>query len=208
MKDFNVEFCDCSVSEDEGERLLSLAYEASKLDYPAMEIGSYIGTSTIFLGKGMESHDQILFSLDTHRGSKEHEPGGGNFNSQYYDEEEKRYNTFPVFERNIAKAGLLDVVVPIVSSSALVAERWSIPLSLLFIDGEHDIKSTVRDYKLWAKHIIKRGVLILHDVFPEPFERTKNGRREGPSVVYDLVVNSNNYKDLGVHNTLGIFEKL
>ena len=55
--------------ESEGALLYSLGLMASKLG-PCLEVGSYCGKSTVYLGSGVREANGQLFALDHHRGSE------------------------------------------------------------------------------------------------------------------------------------------
>mgnify|MGYP003324515594 CR=1 FL=1 len=49
---------------------------------PIMEIGSYCGKSAIYLSKGAILNDQLVYTIDHHFGSEEHQ-----INEEYFDNE-------------------------------------------------------------------------------------------------------------------------
>ena len=61
---------------EEGRCLYETALEASVAG-PCLEIGSYCGLSTLYLGVGCRANKAILYAVDHHRGSEEHQPGRG-----------------------------------------------------------------------------------------------------------------------------------
>ena len=77
-------------------------------------------------------------------------------------------DTLPVFRRTIHDAGLEDVVVAVVGASATVGRHWRTPLSLLFVDGGHGEEPAHTDYETWAPWVRAGGLLLIHDVFPDP----------------------------------------
>jgi hypothetical protein len=42
------------------------------------------------------------------------------------------------------------------------------PVSLLFLDGGHTEKQAQADYEAWSRHVPPGGLLVIHDVFPDP----------------------------------------
>ncbi|MCB0971716.1 MAG: class I SAM-dependent methyltransferase, partial [Acidimicrobiales bacterium] len=62
---------------DEGDALWAAALEASAAvpGRPYLEIGSYCGKSSIWLGAAARANDVVLFALDHHRGSEENQAG-------------------------------------------------------------------------------------------------------------------------------------
>ena len=59
-------------------RAVSLAPRA----LPCLEIGSYCGKSTIYLGAACQRSGRVLFAVDHHAGSEEHQPGEGYFDPE------------------------------------------------------------------------------------------------------------------------------
>lgn len=190
------------LAEDEMEKLYELGKICAERG-PCLEIGSYCGLSAICLGLGIKEKGGILFSIDHHRGSEEHQYGEEYFDPDLYDEHNKRINTFPVFEKNIERANLLDIVIPIVAKSHVVARMWSTPLSLVFIDGSHSFESAKKDYVSWGPHIMPGGILAIHDVF---FDPSKGG--DAPRRVYEMALSSGLFEKYDFVNTLGILRRV
>ena len=65
----------------EGEALSKWAEEFSNKG-PIMEIGSYCGKSTLFLSYGANKNNQLVFTVDHHNGSEEHQ-----IDEEYFDNE-------------------------------------------------------------------------------------------------------------------------
>ena len=61
--------------DHEGQQLYEWANQAAPIG-PLLEIGSYCGRSTLWLGQAAKAHDAVVFALDHHRGSEEHQAGG------------------------------------------------------------------------------------------------------------------------------------
>ena len=47
----------------------------SDLPGPMLEVGSYCGKSTVYLGAAARERDRVVFAVDHHRGSEENQPG-------------------------------------------------------------------------------------------------------------------------------------
>lgn len=153
------------LAPEEGETLYRAGYACAGLGRPCLEIGGYCGLSTVYLGLGVRDGGGILFSIDHHGGSEEHQPGEGFHDPELFDPDKERMDSFPEFERTLDRAGLRDTVVPIVASSRLVARMWATPLSLVLIDGGHSPEAAWSDYRGFAPHIVSGGLLAVHDVF-------------------------------------------
>ncbi len=189
------------LDEDEGRRLYELAAEAS-LTGPCLEIGSYCGKSAVYLGKGCQENRGILFSIDHHRGSEEQQPGEAYFDSELLDKETGLIDTFRLFRKTLRDFSLEDTVIPIVSASKTVARSWNTLLSLVFIDGSHTFESAYTDFTLWSPHLMPGGVLLIHDIFPDP---AQGG--QAPYDVYKIARNSGLFAEEPMVKTLAILRR-
>jgi predicted O-methyltransferase YrrM len=188
------------LDEDEGRCLYDIARKASRLG-PCLEIGSYCGKSTIYIGTACKANNSILFSIDHHRGSEEQQPGQAYFDPALFDPEAGRVDTFREFRKTLEKAGLEDTVVSIVSRSDVAARLWATPVSLVFIDGGHTAEEALTDYDCWRPHIMPGGYLLIHDIFEDPDEGGQAPRR-----IYDLARSSGLFNPLSMIKTLGVLQ--
>jgi len=185
----------------EGMRLYDLARDVSGLG-PCLEIGSYCGKSSLYLGTGCRANGGILFSIDHHRGNEEQQPGEAYCDATLVDARSGRINTFDYFRETLEQADLEDTVVPIVSPSKVVARRWATPLSLVFIDGGHTFEAAVADYTDWAGHVMPGGYLLIHDIFFDPAEGG-----QAPRHIYERACRSGLFADRGVLKTLAVLQR-
>jgi predicted O-methyltransferase YrrM len=183
----------------EGLALYDAALRATQ--GPLLEIGSYCGKSALYLGAAARERGTVLYSIDHHRGSEEHQPG-----QEYHDpalvDGTRRVDTFPVFRRTIEEAGLTDVVVPLVAPSAVVARGWATPLALVFVDGGHSQAAADADFAGWAPHVAPGGYLAIHDVFEDPAE---GGRP--PYVIYRRAIDSGAFTEVSRTGSLRVLER-
>lgn len=118
-----------------------------------VEIGSWKGKSTIWLGKGSMAGRKVkVWAIDPHTGSDEHRQVLG------------AVNTFDEFMRNIARSGLDGLVAPIVKSSKDAAKGFEGPVEFVFIDGAHDYESVKTDFEVWFPKVVEGGTVAFHDV--------------------------------------------
>jgi predicted O-methyltransferase YrrM len=187
--------------EHEGRQLYEWAQQAAPIG-PLLEIGSYCGKSTIWLGQAAKAHGTVVFALDHHRGSEEHQPG-----ESHHDEAltntAGQFDTFGEFRRNIGAAGLEDTVVPIVASSEIVGPHWQGGLGMVFIDGGHSLDAALTDYRAWAPHLLPGGILAIHDVFPDPADGG-----QAPFTIWQLATQSGLFEPLGTQDTLRGLKRL
>jgi predicted O-methyltransferase YrrM len=154
---------------EEGELLFRYAVE--RLPHgPALEVGTYCGKSAVYLGAAARETGpgSIVFTVDHHRGSEENQAGWEHHDPTVVDPELGVMETLPFFRRTIARAGLEEQVVAVVGRSTVVSAHWRTPLSLLFIDGGHGEQPAHDDYAGWTPWVMPGGLLVVHDVFPDP----------------------------------------
>lgn len=185
---------------DEGLALYEAALAAP--EGPLLEIGSYCGKSAIYLGAAARERGTVVFSIDHHRGSEEHQPG-----QEYHDpalvDAAGRVDTFPVFRTTIEDAGLADVVVAIVAPSSVVARGWTTPLPFVFVDGGHSQAAADADFEGWAPHVERGGLLAIHDVFEDPAE---GGRP--PYAIYRRAIDSGAFAEASRTGSLRVLERI
>ncbi|MEQ8404361.1 MAG: class I SAM-dependent methyltransferase [Oceanicaulis sp.] len=192
------------LAPDEGEALHRHALIAAEAAPGAfVEIGSWCGRSSVYLGRAARTAGGLLFAVDHHRGSEEHQPGEGYHDPDLFDPELGLVDTLPEFRRTIARAGLEAHVSALVGPSAQIGARWGGPISFLFIDGGHAMETALADYRAWAGHVARGGLMAIHDVFPNP----KDGGRP-PYEIWKLAVASGLFEPVTRVNTLEILRRL
>ncbi len=156
---------------DEGLALYVAAVDAARLGLPLLEVGSYCGRSTLLLAAAARDAGVDAVTVDHHRGSEEQQPGWEYHDPDLVDPDERvggRMETLPEFRRTLYAAGLEEHVVAVVGRSPRVAALWGRPLGLVFVDGGHTDAHATADYEGWAPHLAPGGLLVIHDVFPDP----------------------------------------
>lgn len=153
--------------DDEGLLLHRRALEQLPAG-PALEVGSYCGKSAVYLGAAARQVGGTLFTVDHHHGSEENQAGWEHHDPEVVDSRTGRMDTLPFLRRTLERAGLEEHVVAVVGQSATVSRHWATPLSLLFIDGGHAEEHAQIDYTGWAPWVQPGGLLVIHDVFPDP----------------------------------------
>ncbi|WP_417493538.1 class I SAM-dependent methyltransferase [Maricaulis sp.] len=186
----------------EGEALAALAREAGRLG-PVLEIGSYCGKSALYLGPAAREAGSLLYTLDHHRGSEEHQAGEEYHDPELFNAELGAVETLPALRSTLFRAGLEDCVVPLVGRSALIAAHWTTPLGMVFIDGGHSMEAALADYRGWSGKLVAGGILAIHDVFPDPAD---GGRP--PYEIWKLAVASGLYETVNRVGTLEVLRRL
>ncbi len=181
---------------DEGRALHNHASTVA-VEGPFLEVGSYCGKSTVYLGAAACQRGRLLFAVDHHRGSEENQPGWEWHEPDLVDSASGLIDTLPEFRRTIRDSGLDGTVVAVVGDSPSVAAVWGTPLALLFIDGGHGVKPAHADYQGWVPHLVEGGTLLIHDVFPDPAD---GGRP--PFEIYQRAVASGAFEELDAVGSL------
>ena len=181
---------------DEGQALHNHASTVAA-EGPFLEVGSYCGKSTVYLGAAACQRGRLLFAVDHHRGSEENQPGWEWHDPDLVDPASGLIDTLPEFRSTIRDSGLDGTVVAVVGDSPSVAAAWGTPLALLFIDGGHGVKPAHADYQGWVPHLVEGGTLLIHDVFPDPAD---GGRP--PFEIYQRAVASGAFEELDAVGSL------
>ena len=181
--------------DNEGRQLYEWAARAAPLG-PIIEIGSYCGRSTIWLAQAALRDNTVVYAVDHHRGSEEHQPGESHHDPALVDGS-GAVDTFHEFRRNIIEAGVDSAVIPIVAASAQLARFWRGELAMVFIDGGHSLEAAMTDYRAWVGHLRPGGILAIHDVFADPVEGGL-----APFTIWQLASQSGLFEPLGTEGSL------
>jgi predicted O-methyltransferase YrrM len=137
------------------ESWLFYKVQSLPLDATIIEIGSYMGRSTIAMGFACAGTDRKIYCID------KWEP-----NPEYPD------ISVDTWTSNITKFGLLSVVHPMRGDSKEMLSTWVDNKNLprprfIFIDGSHRYADVLSDFNLSYDIILNGGWIALHDVTPE-----------------------------------------
>jgi predicted O-methyltransferase YrrM len=187
---------------EEGRALYSYALECGARG-PVLEVGSYCGKSTVYLGEACRERRVSLYAIDHHRGSEEHQPGEEYHDQELFDGKAGLMDTFRAFRQTIREAALEEIVVPIVASSLVASRDWHTPLGMVFIDGGHSREAAQADYRSWASHVVTDGILAIHDIFTDPAEGG-----QAPYEILKLAIASGLFVEVDRVKTLGVLRRL
>ena len=177
---------------------------AVEVDGPLLEVGSYCGKSSVYLGYAAQSIGRVLYALDHHRGSEENQAGWEHHDPELIDKQKGVMDTLPYFRDAIFAAGLEHVVIALVGHSGVIARNWTTPLSFLFIDGGHGEEPAKADFNGWVPKVKEGGTLAIHDVFPNP----KDGGRPPYEQIYLPAIESGNWNEVRVEGSLRILKRV
>jgi predicted O-methyltransferase YrrM len=143
-------------SEAEAELLLATVTRALREltdDCAVVEIGSYLGRSTVLLAstvRDLRPRGQVV-AIDPHGG----EVGIAG------DLDRQGVSTYEAFCANMVAADMQDVVRTIRKRSTDTS--WDQPIGLLFVDGLHDYDSVSADFGHFERWIRPGGFVAFHD---------------------------------------------
>jgi predicted O-methyltransferase YrrM len=114
----------------------------------ALEIGSYLGASTCYIGAGLRGKDARLVCVDDWQ--NENMPDG-------------KRDTFAEFMRNVAPVRSRIVAVR-KRSAHITADDVGGLVDFAFLDGDHTYLGTKADLELVEPMMTRTGVIAFHDV--------------------------------------------
>jgi predicted O-methyltransferase YrrM len=172
-------------------------------DGVGVEIGTYCGKSTVMLGAAAQAGGGVLFTIDHHHGSEEHQPGWEYHDTTMVDPVTGLFDTLPTLRHTLDGAGLDEHVVAIVGKSTVVARGWRTPVQFLFIDGGHTEEAAQRDFDGWAPWVVVGGGLVIHDVFPNPDEGG-----QAPFHIYRRALDSGEFREVSAMGSMRVLERV
>jgi predicted O-methyltransferase YrrM len=190
------------LSDKEAKKLQELFLNVHHLG-SVLEIGTYCGKSTLNFALIAKKIGGLIYTVDHHTGSEEHQLGEEYHDEDLYDKRLKKFNTLPEFLKNLRSSNLGKYIIPILNKSSEASKTFSELISLLFIDGGHSLEAALSDYNSWKNKISSGGLLVIHDVFPNP-----NDGGRPPFEIYCKARKSKQFEDLGIYETLGILKKI
>jgi cephalosporin hydroxylase len=120
-----------------------------------VEIGSYMGKSTVFFGRSLQVLGGAgrVTSIDPHSGDRQQRQGFGM----------AEIPSFDMFRTHIRLAGVDQLIDPIVATSSDAAKEWTEPFQFLFIDGWHSYDAVLADGREWVPMMSGEGVVVFDD---------------------------------------------
>ncbi len=174
----------------EGQALSSIALMVEKESPIYIEIGSWKGFSSVFIGIIAQRKGGHLYCIDHWKGS----PG------VFFHNLEK--DCFNKFRHNIEEMGLSNVVHPLVMPSAVANKIFCNEIAdMIFIDADHRYEQIKQDIEMWWPKVKVGGMLCGHDA---------NGRWEDYTETEKETLNNNLDKDfiVSLHCHAGVVKAL
>lgn len=190
---------------DEAQTLFEIAEEyLSQPDSVGLgiEIGTYCGKSTVYLGAAAQAHGATIVTVDHHRGSEEHQPGWEYHDTDLVDPHTGTLDTSARFRRTMFDADLETTVIGMLAPSTVAAKVWGTPADFVFIDGGHSMEAAQNDLDGWARWVRVGGALLIHDVFPDPAD---GGRP--PYEIYRQALDSGDFTEVRAEGSLRVLRR-
>ncbi|MBI4708036.1 MAG: class I SAM-dependent methyltransferase [Candidatus Omnitrophica bacterium] len=192
------------LTEKEARALYDTVCNLSAKEPVVVEIGSWLGKSSVILGKGLKKKKAgKLFCIDPFDAS------GDKIGEEDYHRRAERLG-IPLVEkfiRNLKKCGVFEYVEILQGKSWEFSGEWNKEVDFLFIDGDHSYEAVLRDYLDWGKFVKKGGFIGFHDVAMNPEE--KSVYQDGPwRVVKDKIIDNKDWADKVFFHSLFIAKKV
>ncbi|MDQ1680557.1 MAG: hypothetical protein QOI42_1416 [Frankiaceae bacterium] len=124
-----------------------------------VEVGSYLGRSTVVLGAGARHGGRPgVVAVDPHEGNNGREGSEG---------DDGDASTYALFRHHLSAFELDTDVQAIRASSTDAAATWHEPIRLLYVDGLHTEEAVHADLAAWGPFLEEGGAVVLDD-FGEP----------------------------------------
>ena len=187
---------------DEGRALYAtaVAYLGAGI---GVEIGTYCGKSAVILGAAARQTGGLVYTVDHHHGSEEHQAGWEYHDPTMVDPVTGMFDTLPTLRHTLDAAGLDEHVVAIIGRSPVVARGWRTPLRLLFIDGGHTEDAANKDFEGWAPWVDVGGALVIHDVFPDPADGG-----QAPFHIYRRALDTGDFREVRATGSMRVLERV
>lgn len=141
-----------------GQNLYSLCY-MQKMVGDVVEIGSWQGRSTLFLGNAVkDSSNGQLYAIDHFKGNIGKE--------EFYTIDNSLENLKENFLVNIADAKLMQHVALLDMPAYEAADAFAKnSIRFLFIDGDHTYEGVKKDIELFFPKLLKGAIVVFDDYF-------------------------------------------
>jgi predicted O-methyltransferase YrrM len=162
-----------------------LAVYRLAVNWPAsgdtVELGAWVGLTTCYLATACRVRGAgKVYAVDTFAGTREGD-------TTYQSVERFGGSTFETFTDQVRRAGVSDLVEPLVGLTTEVCESYSgKAIRLLLIDADHSFEGVRADFEHWSPYVAPGGLIVFHDYFMHDVARFVNAYvRTNPD--YDML---------------------
>lgn len=138
------------ISREEAELLYELARAVTT--GCIVEVGSYRGRSTVALARGSLDGARVpVYAIEPH------EPFVGVLGGRFGPADRG------AFFQAMLDSSAYHVVRLVNLSSEAVTATWSLPVALLWLDGDHSYDGVSRDFRCWQPHLLPTAAIAFDD---------------------------------------------
>ncbi len=142
------------------EQLLSIYRLAATwpVEGAIVELGAWVGLTTAYLATACRVRGRgMVYAVDTFEATREG-------NTRYRSIARFGRSTLSAFRSQIQRAGVEDLVEPLVGYTNQVVHRYpGGPIRFLLIDGDHSYEGVRDDFELWSPLVAPGGLIVFHD---------------------------------------------
>lgn len=151
-----------------------------------VEVGSYRGRSSVFLGRGSLAGARApVYAIDPH------ERFTGVLGGQFGPPDRT------AFYRAMLDHGCSEIVSLVNLSSEVFAAGWTKPVGLLWIDGDHRYEGVRRDFDCWEPHLTSDATIAFDDASDPAL---------GPRRLIGELVTSGRYAEVGMVGKVAVLK--
>lgn len=167
--------CPACLSPEQGQLIRALILNIAPRHI--VEIGTFIGVSTIWMAGALEEigGESAISSIDLFQDILPFQSS----NFIYIDKPLKR------LKDRLDRIGLRHRVNFFKGNSVQIGSNYARlinkPIDFLYIDGDHTVPGCLTDFNLYEPHVVDGGFILLHDIYPF-------SGWDGPRYVLDNVI--------------------
>ena len=144
-------------------------------DPTVVEVGSFLGRSTVVLAGALTVHGGgMVHCIDPFDGVGDPHSAPVYESIRVGSDRTLRRR----FDDNIARAGVTERVRVHVGTAETVTPRWDEPIDLLFLDGDQSVAGARRAFALLSPHLRTGGVVALHNSNDRDYAPDHDGHRQ------------------------------
>ena len=188
---------------DEGRALYDAAVRYLG-DGIGVEIGTYCGKSTVMLGAAAQQTGGVLYTVDHHHGSEEHQAGWEYHDTSMVDPVTGLFDTLPDAAAHPGRRGPRR---PRRRGGGQVGRRRSRMANSVAVPVHrrrtHRGGRPARLRRLGPSGSTVGGGLVIHDVFPNP-----DDGGQAPFHIYRRALDSGEFREVGATGSMRVLERI
>ncbi|MCM8787820.1 MAG: class I SAM-dependent methyltransferase [Candidatus Omnitrophica bacterium] len=186
------------LSEKEALVLYRTVKNLRVLNPIVVEIGSWLGKSSVVLAKAVKKKKGFLHCIDPFDAS------GDSFSKDSYST--KNFDLKEKFLSNIKKAKVEKYVKLIPKKSQDAIKEWNSPIDFIFIDADHTYSNVKEDFIFWSKFLKVGGYIAFHDACQDQKAKKLDGGV--PRLIKEEILSKAGWEKVVLVDSLFIAKKL